>query len=357
MTDNNNLTKRDFLKRTGTASVAAASTVFAAPYVRAQSDTITWRLQTYAGPALAEKVIKPSIDEFNRIADGEMKIELYNADQLVPHGELFRAVQSGQIDAIQTDDDSINAPVDVSIFGAYFPFASRYYLDVPVLWNWYGIRELFEDAYAEIDNVSYLSTGAWDPCNFATNKPIRSLEDFKGLRLFMFPTVGKFMERFGVTPVSIPWEDVQVALQTGSLDGVAWSGIAEDYNAGWADVTKYYLTNNVSGAWAGSYFVNSESWRKVPEKLRRLYMMCIDASHYNRLQWYWWGEAYYRVHGEKLEMTSIPESEWRTVEDEAFKFWDEKAKEGPRNARAVEILKQYVDTMRKAGPPYRYESS
>ena len=348
-----NVSKREFLKTAGTASVAAASTAIAAPNVVRAQDTITWRLQTYAGPALAEKVIKPSVDEFNRIADGEMKIELYNADQLVPHSELFRALQDGTVDAVQSDDDSINAPIDVSIFGAYFPFASRFYLDVPVLWNWYGLREVFEDAYAEIENVTYLSTGAWDPCNFATNKPIRSLADFEGLRLFMFPTIGNFMERFGVTPVSIPWEDVQVALQTGSLDGVAWSGIAEDYNAGWADVTKYYLTNNVSGAWAGSYFVNSESWAQVPDRLKRLFLMSIDASHYNRLQWYWWGEAYYRVHGDKLEMTSIPEDEWRTVEDEAFKFWDEKAQESERNARVVNILKQYVETMRQAGSPYR----
>ena len=348
-----NVSKREFLKTAGTASVAAASTAIAAPNVVRSQDTITWRLQTYAGPALAEKVIKPSVDEFNRIADGEMKIELYNADQLVPHSELFRALQNGTVDAVQSDDDSINAPIDVSIFGAYFPFASRFYLDVPVLWNWYGLREVFEEAYAEIDNVTYLSTGAWDPCNFATNTPIRSLADFEGLRLFMFPTIGNFMERFGVTPVSIPFEDVQVALQTGSLDGVAWSGIAEDYNAGWADVTKYYLTDNVSGAWAGSYFVNSESWAKMPDRLKRLFMMSIDSSHYNRLQWYWWGEAYYRVHGDKLEMTSIPEDEWRTVEDEALKFWDEKAQESERNARVVEILKQYVETMRKAGSPYR----
>src|SRR3546814_9890440 len=98
-------------------------------------------LQTYAGPALAEHVIKPSIDAFNKAANGEMVIDLYTSDQLVPQGELFRAVQRGTIDAAQSDDDSMASPVDVAIFGAYFPFASRYSLDVPVLWNWYGLKE------------------------------------------------------------------------------------------------------------------------------------------------------------------------------------------------------------------------
>src|SRR5690606_12134243 len=134
--------RRDFLKKAGlltaTAGAATLAAPLAAPYVKAQSQ-IKWRLQTYAGPALAEHVIKPAVDAFNKAANGEMVIELYTADQLVPQGELFRAVQAGTIDAAQSDDDSMASPVDVAVFGAYFPFASRYSLDVPVLWNWYGL--------------------------------------------------------------------------------------------------------------------------------------------------------------------------------------------------------------------------
>ena len=130
--------RRNFLKKAGAAGAAGAATM-AAPAVHAQSKTkIKWRLQTYAGPALAEHVIKPSIDSFNKVANGEMEIELYFADQLVPTGELFRAMQRGTIDAVQSDDDSIAAPVDISVFGGYFPFATRYSLDVPALFHQWG---------------------------------------------------------------------------------------------------------------------------------------------------------------------------------------------------------------------------
>lgn len=347
--------RRDFLKTAGAATAGAvAATVVNAPYVARAQSPIRWRLQTYAGPALAEHVIKNSIDAFNTAANGEMVIELYTADQLVPHGELFRAVQSGTIDAVQSDDDSIASPVDVSVFGAYFPFASLYSLDVAALWHWYGLKEIWEEAYAEVENVTWLSTGSWDPCNFATTKPIRKLDDLKGLRMYMFPTGGKFMQRFGVVPMSLPYEDVQMAIQTGELDGVAWSGITEDYTVGWADVTKYYLTNPISGAWAGSYFVNSEKWNALPEHLKTLFKLTIDSSHYYRLHWYWAGEAKYRVHGEKLQLTSIPDEEWEVVERAALEFWDEIAAKSPRNARVVEILKQFAADMEKAGPPYRY---
>jgi TRAP-type mannitol/chloroaromatic compound transport system substrate-binding protein len=338
----------------GTAAAVAATAV-GAPYVIAQDKTpIKWRLQTYAGPALAAHVIKPSIDAFNTAANGEMVIELYNADQLVPHGELFRAMQRGTIDAVQSDDDSIAAPVDVAVFGAYFPFASRYSLDVPALWHWYGLNEIWEEAYAEVEGVTWLSAGAWDPCNFASTKPIRHVEDLKGLRMYMFPTIGRFMQQFGVVPMALPYEDVEMAIQTGELDGVAWSGITEDYTVGWADVTDYYLTNPVSGAWMGSYFANTDSWEAVPAHLQTLFRLCMDSSHYYRQHWYWWGEAEYRTKGGKLELTSIPQEEWKVVEDAALKFWDEIAAKSERNAKVVNILKEYVKTMEEAGPPYRY---
>lgn len=347
--------RRDFLKKAGLATAATVgATTLAAPYVHAQRRPIRWRLQTYAGPALAAHVIKPSIDAFNKAANGEMEIELYYADQLVPTGELFRAMQRGTIDAVQSDDDSINAPVDVSVFGGYFPFASRYSLDVPALFHHYGLKEIREEAYDEIDGVTWLGSGAWDPCNFVTRDPIRSLEDLRGKRVFTFPTAGRFLSRFGVVPVTLPWEDIEVAMQTRELDGIAWAGITEAYTVGWADVSNYYLTNNISGAWAGSYFANTDRWNEVPEHLQVLFKLCMDSSHYYRQHWYWWGEAHYRTTGGKLELTSIPESEWQQLEDEALAFWDEIAAESERSARVVQILKDYRQTMQQAGPPYRY---
>ena len=214
----------------------------------APKDQIRWRLQSYAGPALNEHVALNAMKEFNIAANGEMVIDVYTADELVPQGELFRALKEGTIDAAVSDDDSMASPVDVRVFAAYFPLAARYGLDVNVLWNWYGLNEIWKEAYDEVEGVTWISQGSWDPCNFATTKPIRHIEDFKGLRMYMFPTGGQFMQRFGVVPMSLPYEDVEMAVQTGVLDGVAWSGITEDYTVGWADVTDYYLTNPISGA-------------------------------------------------------------------------------------------------------------
>ncbi|HSF93791.1 MAG TPA: TRAP transporter substrate-binding protein [Thermohalobaculum sp.] len=343
--------RRKFLKTAGLATAAGAATL-SAPYVQAQA-AIRWRLQTYAGGPLAEHVIKPAIDSFNKIAAGQMEIELYTADQLVPTGELFRAMQSGTIDAVQSDDDSMASPTEVTVFGGYFPFASRYSLDVPVLFNQYGLGEIWDAEYSKV-GVKHISAGAWDPCHFNTKDPINSLADLSGKKVFTFPTAGRFLSQFGVVPVTLPWEDIEVAVQTGELDGIAWSGITEDYTVGWADVTNYFLTNNISGAWCGSFFANMDRWNELPPHLQELVKVCFEQSHYYRQWWYWGGEAHLRVKGTKMQLTTIPDAEWATVEAAAIKFWDEIAAESETKAKVVQIFKDYNEVMAKAGRPYRY---
>lgn len=344
-------TRRKFIQ-SGTLAAAGAATIGAPAIVHAQSP-IRWRLQTYAGAALGAQVVQPAIEAFNKAANGEMVIDLFYADQLVPTEELFQAMQRGTIDAVQSDDDSMVSPTEVTVFGGYFPFASRYSLDVPVLFHQWGLNEIWDEEYSKV-GVKHISAGAWDPCHFITREPIRSLADLDGKRVFTFPTAGRFLAQFGVVPVTVPWEDVEIALQTGELDGLAWCGITEAYEVGWADVTNYFLTNNISGAWIGHFFANMDRWNELPEHLQELMRATFEGSHYYRQHWYWGGEAYLRTEGEKLELTSIPDAEWAQVEAAAREFWNEVAEESEVKARVVEIFKNYNAAMERAGRPYRY---
>jgi len=153
--------------------------------------------------------------------------------------------------------------------------------------------------------------------------------------------------------VTIPWEDVEMALRTGEIDAIAWSGITEAYTVGWASVTNWFVTNSLSGAWIGSYFANTKAWDKVPDHLKELFKLCMDSSNYYRQHWYWGGEAKLRVDGDKLKLCSIPTEQWAKVKDEAQVFWDEIAKTSPRAGQVVKIFRDYNALMAKAGLPYR----
>ena len=158
------------------------------------------------------------------------------------------------------------------------------------------------------------------------------------------------MAQFGVIPVTVPWEDVEVALQTGELDGLAWSRITEDYTSGWSKVAPYFLNNNISGAWVGHFFANMERWDEVPAHLKQLLQTCFNQSHYHRQWWYWAGEAKLRVEGPDMELTSLPAEDYAKLEAATHVFWDE----SELKAKVVSIIRAYNDTMVKAGQLYRY---
>ena len=223
-----------------------------------------------------------------------------------------------------------------------------------MLFNQYGLKEIWEEEYAKV-GVKWLSAAGQDPCNFNTKKEITSVADLDGLKLYTFPTAGRFLAKFGVVPVNIPYEDAEVAVQTGELDGMAWSGITEDYTVGWADVTDYFLTNNISGAWIGSWFVNEERWADLPEHLKSVVMAATEAGHTYRNQWYWGGEAALRANGDKLQLRSVPPGEWAEVEDAAKEFWEEVAQEGEVHQKIVDIFKEYNAVINQAGVPYNFE--
>ena len=102
-------TRRKFITTAGVGAVALA-----APSQIQAAAPIKWRLQTYSGAPLGAHVIKPQIEAFNKAANGEMEIELYYSDELVPTSELFRAMQSGTLDAVQSDDATMASPVRVT---------------------------------------------------------------------------------------------------------------------------------------------------------------------------------------------------------------------------------------------------
>ena len=71
-----------------------------------QAAPIKWRLQTYAGAGAGracDQALRST--RSTRSPRARWRSSCIYADQLVPTGELFRAMQKGTIDAVQSDDD------------------------------------------------------------------------------------------------------------------------------------------------------------------------------------------------------------------------------------------------------------
>jgi len=103
-----------------------------------------------------------------------------------------------------------------------------------------------------------------------TRKPIRTLDDFKGLRLrFASPTVRDFVQALGATPVGVQPTDVSDQLQKGTLDGafMDYGGAGIAFKLG--GIIKY-STELYSYVTSFGIAMNEDFWNKLPPDLKKL---------------------------------------------------------------------------------------
>ena len=103
-----------------------------------------------------------------------------------------------------------------------------------------------------------------------TRKAIRSLDDFKGMRLrFASPTVRDFVQALGATPVGVPPTEIAEQLSKGTIDGAfidyGGAGIAFKLGGIVKHSTELYAYMTSFGL-----ALNEDFWSKLPPDLKKL---------------------------------------------------------------------------------------
>jgi len=103
-----------------------------------------------------------------------------------------------------------------------------------------------------------------------TKKAIRSLDDFKGLRLrFASPTVREFVQALGATPVGVPPTEIAEQLSKGTIDGafIDYGGAGIAFKLGG---TVKYSTELYAYITSFGLALNEDFWAKLPPELKKL---------------------------------------------------------------------------------------
>jgi len=100
-------------------------------------------------------------------------------------------------------------------------------------------------------------------------KPVRKMEDMKGLKFRGHGTSAQVVKALGGTPVPKPMPETYQMLQKGVVDGAVYPLEA---NKGWklGEVTDY-CTTNFSSAYTTSFFVvmNKDKWKALPADIQK----------------------------------------------------------------------------------------
>ena len=155
------------------------------------------------------------------LADGGtgVEIEIFSNSQLGPDAERFASVASGDIDIDIQGSSAISASFpEVGALDAAYAFAGP-----DELFNFVdseafdGLKErMLEETGVRVLDVWYFGMR-----HFTSNQPIRTPEDFDGLRM-RFPDSPQYLmnaEALGADPTAVAFEEVFLALQQGTIDG------------------------------------------------------------------------------------------------------------------------------------------
>jgi TRAP-type C4-dicarboxylate transport system substrate-binding protein len=101
------------------------------------------------------------------------------------------------------------------------------------------------------------------------SKPVRRLEDMKGLRIRAPVELLPLLRRLGADPVNMPMAEVYSSLAKGVIDGVI-SSPDTFRSLHFAEVSKYYTGLVVSRGAYPARAISEQSWNRLPPDLRKL---------------------------------------------------------------------------------------
>lgn len=266
-------TRREFLKTAGAAALGTGAVLSVPKMANAQAKTFKWKMATIwpSGQPGYFSMAKVHADTVKRISNGRLQIETFPAGAIAPVIEIVDAVRRGvcEIGLTWPGYDIGIHPGSCLIGG----FAGSPNSEVMIHWIYQGGGyKLWQDFRKEKFNVYAIPAGMRPTEIFAhSHKPIRNLEDLKGIK---FRTVGAWADilpKLGASVVTLPGTEVLPALERKVIDATEWATPGENLAMGLHEIAKYIIIPGVHQPSAPfELIVNLKAWEELPDDLKAM---------------------------------------------------------------------------------------
>ena len=211
-------------------------------------------------------VIYQAMEDFvakvNKEGKGTLQIALpIVGPASVPTPQMANAVKNGIVDIAVVPASYVQrlAPVITGLAAAEVPIAEQ-------VKN--GAYALLEEQLNKAGLHFLGQDGAGIHYRIFTNVPIKTLADFKGMRLRSSGTYKPLFDALGAQPVMLPLHDTFDAMQRGIVKG--YGNVNNQIKLqGWTSITKYRVEPGFYDA-SLAYFMNLKTWKSLDAKQKDL---------------------------------------------------------------------------------------
>ena len=157
-------------------------------------------------------------------------------------------------------------------------------MTAPEQYAWFyhgGGMELMQKAYAKHGVLSFPggNTGVQMDGWFA--KEIKTLDDFKGLKMRIPGFAGEVLARLGVTVTNIPAGELFMSLERGTIDALEWIGPGMDIKMGFHKIAPYYYTGWHEPASELQFLVNKKKFNGLSERYKKILTIAMRLAAYD----------------------------------------------------------------------------
>lgn len=328
--------------------VAAVAGVIAFPAI-ANADSYVWRLQTNLNPgdpghvAVEERFAK-LVEE---MSEGRMRFEVFSVGALFPIADGLEAVGAGVAEAAMLTGGYFAGQVgSVASIESGVPGGLRNPLESFDFFYKKGFIEIAREAY-EPYNIFYLGPQVSPQWDIVSNTPVRSVEDFNGLRIRAFGLEANWFQSMGASPVFMAGSELYTALATGVLDAARWASPTGNKNISLHEVAQYYIQPSLMPVPNNFFAVNLDLWNDLPTDLQAILR---EAAMLSSLDYLMTGmkedaRSLQDMQAAGMEIVDIPPEEHAAMEAAARVQWRAFAEEGGLAERAVDMLDEYLDEL------------
>jgi len=223
------------------------------------------------------------------MSGGRLLIELHGEGEIVKGPELYNAVRDGILDAGQNTPAWQKGRFPAGDLFYTLPGGVTEYHDY-ILWVYAGGGwQLAQEMYK--NEVIVFPLGLTPPEEIWTNKEIKSLKDFKGLKMRNAGLSMELFQKLGSSVVLMAGGEVVPALQRGVIDAAEFCDASMDVALGLHEVSKYVVGPPIHmGSNMFQLLVNPKAWNALPADLKSIVR---EATISATLEGYarHWGEA------------------------------------------------------------------
>jgi len=210
-----------------------------------------------------------------------------------------------------------------------------------------------KDGWGKYNQVFLTTLGTVDNYQVATSKPIKSLSDFKGLKIGGAGPNLRYLEGLGATGVASNLVEMYNNLKTGVADGwVIWAEAAANFKV--YEVAPYYVVADLGAANSIALSANKDTWAKLPPQVKTV-LGDVATGYGDELTKYVNRmaaasiEKFVASGGKLVKLTPEQRKAWATVLPNIGKEWANALEKDGLPGRAV--LSDYMDAMRKNNQP------